>query len=108
MLALAAAATYLGMTSDALGTALDGGARLADIVKDKGKTTDGLQAALVTAATKDIDARSGLTDAQRKAQLDALPALVDGLVASSLGHDRSAGVGPLVDAGGSAGTGASA
>lgn len=86
---MAAAAAYLGITEDALDTALDGGTKLADIIKDKGKTADGLKAALVADAKKAIDALTTATDAQKKALLDGAGTRADALIASSLGHDRS-------------------
>ena len=83
-----AAADYLGLTRDALDTALDGGKTLADEIKAQGKTADGLKAALTAAATKAI-AASTLTDAQKKTLTDGLAARIDAQIASSLGHDGS-------------------
>ena len=78
------AATYLGMSEDELREALDG-KTLAEIAKDKGKTTSGLVAALVAAEEKKIDeavASGRITKAQAteiKARLqDRMQALVDG------------------------------
>lgn len=65
---LSTAATYLGMTAADLRTALDGGKTLATIATEKGKTAAGLEAALVAAEKTELDARTGLTAAQ-KAQL---------------------------------------
>lgn len=84
-----AAADYLGLTRDALDTALDGGKTLADEIKAQNKTADGLKAALTAAAKKAIDA-STLTDAQKKTLTDGLAARIDAEIASSLGHDGSA------------------
>jgi hypothetical protein len=50
------AAAYLGVTEDALHTALESGKSLADVAKAQGKSVDGLVSALVTASTKKIDA----------------------------------------------------
>lgn len=103
---LGTAATYLGMTSDALDTALDGGSKLADILKEKVKTADGLKSALVAAAKKQIDALTVATDAQKKTMLDTFTAHVDALIASSLGHDRGvAGADKLGGSGGLGGPG---
>ena len=51
---LTAAATYIGITTDALHTELKAGASLADVAVAHGKTRDGLIAALNTAATAQI------------------------------------------------------
>ena len=66
---LGAAATYLGVTESELQTQLQGGSTLAAIAKAKGKTVDGLVAALVADEQKELDAavKAGrLTDAQAK------------------------------------------
>ena len=52
----AAAAAYLGVTEEQLQTAREAGKSLADIAKEKGKTTDGLKAAMLAAVTKAADA----------------------------------------------------
>jgi len=46
---LDAAASYLGMSESALRSALDSGKTLAQVAKDKGKSVDGLVAAMVSA-----------------------------------------------------------
>lgn len=51
---LTTAATYIGITEDALRTELGAGKSLADVAVAHGKTRDGLIAALVAAATTDI------------------------------------------------------
>ena len=51
-----AAAAYLGLTTDQLLTRLRSGKTLAEIAMAHGKTPDGLKAALVAAARKDLDA----------------------------------------------------
>lgn len=65
---LAAAASYLGVTDAALRTGLESGKTLADVAKEKGKSVDGLVAALVADETKELDAAvtaGRLTKAQR-------------------------------------------
>jgi urease accessory protein UreF len=65
---LEAAATYLGVTEAALRTSLESGKTLAQVAKDKGKSVDGLIAALVADKTKELDAAVAagrLTKAQR-------------------------------------------
>ena len=69
---LSAAATYLGVSEDALRTSLAGDKTLADIAKEKGKSTDGLVAALVADETNELDAAVAagkLTKAQRDERL---------------------------------------
>ena len=51
---MTAAATYIGITADALRTELQAGKSLADIAVAQGKTRDGLIAALATAATAEL------------------------------------------------------
>jgi hypothetical protein len=53
--AFTAAQSYLGVTDQELRTALQSGKSLADVAKDKGKTTAGLQKAMVDAITKSAD-----------------------------------------------------
>ena len=69
---LSAAATYLGVTEAALRTSLEDGKTLADVAKEKGKSTDGLVDALVADETKELDAAvtaGKLTKVQRDALL---------------------------------------
>jgi hypothetical protein len=53
--AFQAAQTYLGVTDQQLRDALQSGRSLADIAKDKGKTTAGLQKAMVASITTSAD-----------------------------------------------------
>ena len=53
--ASAAAQSYLGATDQQLRDALQSGKSLADVAKDKGKTTAGLQKAMVDSITKSAD-----------------------------------------------------
>ena len=80
---LATSATYLGLTRDALDTALDGGKTLEAIAKEQGKTTDGLKAALLAEAKKQIDALPAATDAQKKTLLDEASTHIDGFIADA-------------------------
>ena len=80
---LATAATYLGLTRDALDTALDGGKTLAAIATEQSKTTDGLKAALLAEAKKQIDALPAATDAQKKTLLDDASTRIDGFIAGA-------------------------
>ena len=84
---LDAAASYLGVTEAALETSLNDGSTLADIAKEKGKSVDGLKAALVAAAKADLaqavkDGR--LTEAQQTEILADLSDRIDGLVNGEL------------------------
>ncbi|HET6171150.1 MAG TPA: hypothetical protein VFD90_01010 [Gaiellales bacterium] len=77
---LDAAATYIGISPTALRTQLEAGKTLAAIATANGKTTDGLKAALTTAAKTDLDAAvtSGkLAQTQEDTILAALPARLD-------------------------------
>jgi hypothetical protein len=65
---LAAAASYLGTTDRALADSLRGGKTLAQLAREKGKSVDGLVAALVADEKKELAAAVAagrLTDAQR-------------------------------------------
>jgi polyhydroxyalkanoate synthesis regulator phasin len=65
---LDAAASYLGVSAEALRTALEDGKSLADVAKENGKAVDALVDALVADETKELAdavADGRLTDAQR-------------------------------------------
>lgn len=82
----AAAATYLGVTAEQLRTARQAGKSLADIAKEKGKTTDGLKAAMLAAVTKAADAAvtaKDLTKEQRDALVAKAPAWLDHEIAET-------------------------
>jgi hypothetical protein len=77
---LDAAATYIGISASDLRTQLDAGKTLAAIATANGKTVDGLEAALTTAAKADLDAAvtaGRLTQAQEDKILADLPARLD-------------------------------
>jgi flagellar hook-length control protein FliK len=85
---LDAAADYLGITDEALRTSLREGSTLAEIAQEKGKSVDGLKAALVAAAKADLaqaveDGR--LTEARQTEILADLPSRIDDLVDGELG-----------------------
>ncbi len=94
---LSAAATYLGVTESALHSSLQEGLSLADIARSKGKTVDGLVAALVAAEQAELGravADGRLTEAQKTAILADLPARLAKLVEGA--HDfrhRGGGLG---------------
>ncbi|MDX6536158.1 MAG: hypothetical protein QOD37_499 [Gaiellales bacterium] len=79
-MSLDAAATYIGISASDLRTQLTAGKTLAAIAVANGKTTDGLKAALTTAAKSDLDAavKAGkLTQAQEDAIVADLPSRLD-------------------------------
>jgi hypothetical protein len=80
---LDAAAEYLGITDEELRTALHDGSTLADLAKEKGKSVDGLVAALVAAAKQDVaDAVEAgrLTEDQASQILDGIEDRITALV----------------------------
>jgi hypothetical protein len=82
----AAAATYLGVTQAQLQTARQAGKSLSDVAKEKGKTTDGLKAAMLAAVTKAADAAvtaGNLTKVQRDALVAKAPAWLDHEIAET-------------------------
>jgi hypothetical protein len=84
---LDAAASYLGMSQSALHSALENGKTLAQIAKDKGKSVDGLVAAMVSEQRAELAAagKAGrLTQAQSNAIQADLNARVTDLVNGKL------------------------
>jgi hypothetical protein len=82
----AAAAAYLGVTEAQLQTAREAGKSLATVAKEKGKTTDGLKAAMLAAATKAADAAvtaGKLTKEQRDKVVANAPAWLDHEIAET-------------------------
>lgn len=97
---LAAAASYLGITETALQTSLGNGSTLAEIAKAKGKSVDGLTAALVTAAKADLAqaVKEGRLTAAQQAEIlaglpDQIAALVNGEIGLRVDRDGPAGFG---------------
>lgn len=83
---LDAAATYLGLTADELGTQLQAGKTLAQVAAAQGKSVSGLEDALVADAKSHLDAAvsaGDMTADQARAMLDKLSAHVDDLVNTS-------------------------
>jgi hypothetical protein len=96
---LDAAASYLGMSESALHTALENGKTLAQVAKDKGKSVDGLVAAMVSAEKAELAAavKAGrLTQAQANTIQADLQARITDLVNGKLPPrpDRGPGFGP--------------
>ena len=81
---LDAAASYVGMTEEALRTQLEDGRSLSEVAQSKGKSVSGLKTALTNAVKADLaDAvKAGkLTDAQRDEALSRFEDRLDDLVA---------------------------
>jgi hypothetical protein len=96
---LDAAASYLGMTESALHTALENGKTLAQVAKDKGKSVDGLVAAMVSAEKAELAAavKAGrLTQAQANTIQSGLQSRITDLVNGKLPPrpDHGSGFGP--------------
>ncbi|MGI9111066.1 MAG: hypothetical protein ACR2GT_02505 [Gaiellaceae bacterium] len=80
---LDAAATYLGVTQEALRTSLQSGKTLAEVATEEGKSAEGLVAALVADKTKELDAAvtaGRLTKAQRDERVAGLKERVTAFV----------------------------
>lgn len=93
---LSAAATYLGVTESALRSSLQAGSSLADVARSKGKTVDGLVAALVAAAKAELGeavADGKLTEAQKTAILADLPARIAEMLERAPGFRHRDGFG---------------
>jgi hypothetical protein len=85
---LSVAATFLGITEDALRTSLQDGDTLAEVAQANGKTAAGLVDALVAAAKADLDEKveaGRLTDAERTSILTDLESRTEDLVNGELG-----------------------
>jgi hypothetical protein len=83
-LGLDSAATYLGLSEDALRTQLQGGKSLADVAKAQNKDVAGLKAAMKTAITKQLDQAvtdKKLTAEQRTKILADVDSRLDDLIA---------------------------
>jgi len=91
-----AAATYIGITPQALRTATANGQTPAQVAVANGKTVEGLTTALTAAGTTSINnalAAGRITAAQAQAKLGALPAAVQSFINSThagcSGHSTS-------------------
>jgi hypothetical protein len=85
---LSAAADFLGLKEADLLTQLRSGKSLADVAKDKGKSTDDLKSALKAAAKKDLDQAVNdkqLTQAQADEELTELDSRLDDVIAGTPG-----------------------
>jgi hypothetical protein len=78
-----AAAAYLGLSPAELRAQLESGKTLAQIAADQGKSVEGLKAAILAGAKKDLDAAAAagkITAAQEQQMLDDLASHLDDLV----------------------------
>jgi hypothetical protein len=75
-----AAASYLGISQAKLFSELRSGKSLAAVAKAEGKSVPGLENAILAAATSEINARSGLTAAQKKEMISELKSHLNALV----------------------------
>lgn len=91
-----AAAAYLGLSTTALLAELRSGRSLAQIASAHGKTADGLERALVTAITAQLDrmlAAKLVTSAQEQRLLSRLPSMLGALIRTTPSQLRVAGMG---------------
>ena len=102
---LRAAATYVGLTRAQLAAELRSGRSLAQVAAERGKSVEGLKAALLAAVTTRVNAAvaNGRIDAARAQQLlQRAPRLIQRLVertsVRALGRARRAAKGPLLGA----------
>jgi urease accessory protein UreF len=89
--ALNSVASYLGLTTAQLRDQLQSGKSLAQIAQAQGKSVDGLEQAIVAAATTKLNqavANGQLTAAQRDAILSRLKSSVDSLVRNGFRHPQ--------------------
>jgi hypothetical protein len=95
-----AAADYLGISVDQLTTELRGGASLAEVATEHGKSVDGLVQALVDAAKSELDksvAAGDITAAQEQDMLAGLRSHLADLVNSKFGAESPPPEPPLGD-----------
>jgi hypothetical protein len=92
---LSAAAKYLGLSDADLRTQLQAGRTLAQVAADRGKSVDGLKAAMLAAAKSNLDANTTLTAEQKAARLEQLKTWFDTMVnqVHAPGTGRGAGMG---------------
>ena len=90
---MSAAASYLGMSQTDLRTQLQAGKSLADVAKAQGKSVSGLEDAMVSAVTTNLDADTELTTAQEKAILTMVHSRIDTMVNTI--HKPGSGIGPM-------------
>jgi hypothetical protein len=75
-----AAASYLGVSQDTLLSQLQSGKSLADIATAQGKSVSGLKSAILAAGTKQINASTTLSAAQKADLISGLKSHLDAIV----------------------------
>ena len=93
--ALAAAATYLGLTPTQLRDQLQAGKSLADVATAQGKAVPGLKDAILAAITSRINASAALTAGQKAAMLTQMKTHLDTMVDMDMTHPTGVGYGPM-------------
>ena len=78
---MAAAASYLGLSTTDLRTQMQSGKSLADIAKAQGKSVAGLKDAMVTAMKRNLDANTTLTAQQKADMLAEMKEHLDAMLA---------------------------
>ena len=91
--ALAAAASYLGLTQTELRTQLQAGKSLADVSTAQGKPVSGLKDAILAAVTSHVNANTRLTAEQKNTILAQVKNNLDAIVNAT--HPVGAGLGPM-------------
>ncbi len=86
-----AAASYLGLSQDALREQMRDGKSLADIAKARSKSVSGLKDAMVAAVKKNLDADTTLTADQKAAILARITSRIDQMINTA--HTPGAGFG---------------
>jgi hypothetical protein len=90
---MAAAAGYLGLSPTELQTQLHNGQSLADVAAAQGKSTSGLQDAIIAAMTANLDANTTLTADEKAADLTLMKSHLDVMMTAT--HSSAAGFGPI-------------
>ena len=90
---VAAAADYLGLSPTDLMAQLHNGTSMADVAAAQGKSVSGLEDAMISAMTANLDANTTLTAEQKAADLALMKSHLD--VALTATHSSAAGFGPM-------------
>lgn len=90
---MAAAAGYLGLSPTDLQTQLHNGQSLADVAAAQGKSTSGLQDAMVAAVTTNLDANTTLTAEEKATDLALMKSHLDVMMTAT--HSSGADFGPM-------------
>ncbi len=102
---MTAAASYLGLSETELQSQMHAGKTLADIATANGKTVSGLQNALVSAMTAQVNANTNLSADQRTAMLTQISARVTTMLNTTHQANNGNGMGTGMGMGNVGGTG---